>query len=85
MQATFETSTPGGGAMTWALRVTMAGLTIDPRAKPRSTAAMVLRRGFMAGWDGGLAEARAEGEEKGAEAVADRGGGRARGAADLRR
>lgn len=40
--------------------------------------------GFMAGWDGDLAEARAEGEEKGAAAGADR-GGRARGAADLRR
>ena len=28
----------------------------------------------MAGWDGDLAEARAEGEEKGAAAGADRGG-----------
>ena len=83
MRATFETSTSGGGEMTWELRVTMAGLTIDPRAKPRSTAAMVLRRGFIAGWDGDLAEARAEGEEKGAAAGADWGG--ARGAADLRR
>lgn len=37
---------------------------------------MVLRRVFMAGWDGDLAEARAEGEEKGAAAGADRGGAR---------
>ena len=38
---------------------------------------MVLRRVFMAGWDGDLAEARAEGEEKGAAADADLGGARA--------